>query len=42
LRIIPTDWVSERIRSSTGQRVVADHAEALEILAEHDPESTGQ
>jgi antitoxin component of MazEF toxin-antitoxin module len=41
LRIIPTERVSERIRS-IGQRVVADHAEALKILAEHDPEATGK
>jgi len=41
LRIIPTEQVSERIRD-IGQRVVADHADALRILAEHDPESTGK
>jgi antitoxin component of MazEF toxin-antitoxin module len=41
LRIIPTEQVSERIRS-IGHRVVADHAEALRILAEHDPEATGK
>lgn len=35
LRIIPTDQVRERIRT-VGQRVVAEHGEALKILAEHD------
>jgi antitoxin component of MazEF toxin-antitoxin module len=41
LRIIPTERVSERIRD-IGKRVVVDHAEALRILAEHDPDSTGK
>ncbi len=41
LRILPTESVSERIRA-VGRRVVADHPEALRILAEHDPESPGQ
>ncbi len=41
LRILPTDSVSERIRA-VGRRVVADHPEALRILAEHDPESPSQ
>jgi antitoxin component of MazEF toxin-antitoxin module len=36
LRIIPTEQVRNRIRN-VGQRVVAEHAEALKILAEHDP-----
>lgn len=38
LRIMPTEQVRDRIRS-VGQRVVAEHAEALKILAEHDPDS---
>jgi antitoxin component of MazEF toxin-antitoxin module len=37
LRIIPTEQVRDRIRS-IGQRVVDEHAEALKILAEHDPD----
>ena len=37
LRIIPTDRVRERIRD-IGRRVVAEHPEALEILANHDPD----
>ena len=41
LRIIPTERVRERIRG-IGQRVVADHAEALKILAAHDPEAPGK
>jgi antitoxin component of MazEF toxin-antitoxin module len=36
LRIMPTDKVRERIRG-VGRRVAAEHAEALKILAEHDP-----
>ncbi len=35
LRIIPTDQVRERIRT-VGQRIVAEHGDALKILAEHD------
>ncbi len=38
LRIMPTAQVHQRIRS-TGEQVVAEHAEALRILAEHDPDS---
>jgi len=38
LRIMPSEQVRERIRS-VGERVVAEHAEALEILAEYDPDS---
>jgi antitoxin component of MazEF toxin-antitoxin module len=38
LRIMPTERVRERIRS-VGRRVVGEHAEALKILAEHDPGS---
>jgi len=43
LRIMRTDQVHDRIRE-IGQRVVGEHAEALKILAEHDPgsELTGQ
>ena len=38
LRIMPTEQVRERIRG-IGRRVVAEHSEALRILAEHDPDS---
>jgi len=38
LRITPTEQLRERIRT-IGERVVADHPEALKILAEHDPDS---
>lgn len=38
LRIIPTDQVRERIRQ-TARRVVAEHPEALEILADHTPDA---
>lgn len=38
LRIISTDKVRERIRN-IGERVVADHAQALQILADHDPDA---
>lgn len=37
LRIMPTEQVRDRIRG-IGQRVVDEHAEALQILAEHDPD----
>jgi antitoxin component of MazEF toxin-antitoxin module len=37
LRVLHTDRVRERVRQ-TGRRVVAEHPEALRILAEHDPE----
>lgn len=37
LRIMPTEQVRDRIRG-IGQRVVGEHAEALQILAEHDPD----
>jgi hypothetical protein len=37
LLVIPTEQVGERIRD-IGARVVADHDEALRILAEHDPD----
>lgn len=39
LRIVSTEKVSERIRE-IGGRVVAEHGEALQILADHDPDST--
>jgi antitoxin component of MazEF toxin-antitoxin module len=39
LRIVSTEKVSERIRE-IGERVVAEHGEALQILADHDPDST--
>jgi antitoxin component of MazEF toxin-antitoxin module len=41
LRIIPTDQVRERIRD-VGRRVVDEHAEALRILADHDPNGDEQ
>lgn len=37
LRLIPTEQVRDRIRG-VGKRVVDEHAEALQILAEHDPD----
>ena len=37
LRIMPTEQVRDRIRD-IGQRVVDEHAEALQILAEHNPD----
>ena len=39
LRILPTELLRERIRE-TGRRVVAEHPEALRILADDDPEAT--
>jgi antitoxin component of MazEF toxin-antitoxin module len=41
LRIMFTEKVRERIRD-IGARVVADHGEALRILAEHDPDARQQ
>jgi len=38
LRIMPTKQVRQRIRSA-GEHVVAEHTQALRILAEHDPDS---
>jgi antitoxin component of MazEF toxin-antitoxin module len=38
LRIVPTDKVRERIRE-IGHRVVAERSEALQILADHDPDA---
>ena len=37
LRLLPTEKLREQIRT-IGKHVVADHPEALRILAEHDPE----
>lgn len=37
LRIMPTDQVRSRIRE-VGQRLASEHAEALKILADHDPD----
>jgi antitoxin component of MazEF toxin-antitoxin module len=37
LRVMPTDHVRERIRD-TGRRVVEERREALQILADHDPD----
>ncbi len=41
LRIMSTEKVRERIRD-IGERVVAEHGEALQILADHDPEAPRQ
>jgi antitoxin component of MazEF toxin-antitoxin module len=38
LRIMSTEKVSERIRQ-VGARLVAEHGEALQILADHDPDA---
>ncbi len=38
LRITSTEKVRERIRD-IGERVVAEHGEALRILADHDPDA---
>ncbi len=38
LRILSTEQLRKRIRT-IGERMVADHPEALKILAEHDPDS---
>jgi antitoxin component of MazEF toxin-antitoxin module len=38
LRILPTEQLRERIRT-IGERMVAEHPEALKILAEHNPDS---
>jgi antitoxin component of MazEF toxin-antitoxin module len=40
LRILPAEVVRERIRE-TGRRLVDAHPEALQILAEHDPDAAG-
>ena len=40
LQILPTELLRERVRN-IGHRVVAEHAEALEILAQHDPDAAG-
>lgn len=39
LHILPTEKARERIRE-IGRRVVAEHPEALQILADHNPETT--
>jgi antitoxin component of MazEF toxin-antitoxin module len=39
LRLLPADRLREQIRG-IGRRVVDEHREALQILAEHDPETT--
>jgi antitoxin component of MazEF toxin-antitoxin module len=36
LRILPTDRVRERVRG-IADRIVGEHPEAMEILANHDP-----
>jgi antitoxin component of MazEF toxin-antitoxin module len=41
LRIMSTEKVRERIHD-IGGRVVAEHDEALQILADHDPESSSR
>ncbi|MGH2873934.1 MAG: AbrB/MazE/SpoVT family DNA-binding domain-containing protein [Solirubrobacteraceae bacterium] len=38
LRILPTDRVRERVRQ-IATRVVSEHPEAMEILANHDPDA---
>ena len=38
LRILPTEQLREKIRT-IGERVIAEHPDALKILAEHDPVS---
>jgi antitoxin component of MazEF toxin-antitoxin module len=38
LRIVPTEKLREQIRG-IGQRLVGERAEALQILAEHDPDA---
>jgi hypothetical protein len=37
LRILPTERVRERVRE-IANRVVSEHPEAMEILANHDPD----
>jgi antitoxin component of MazEF toxin-antitoxin module len=39
LRILPTDRVRKRVRQ-IATRVVSEHPEAMEILANHDPDGT--
>lgn len=41
LRIMSTETVRERIRE-IGGRIVSEHGEALQILADHDPEAPQQ
>ena len=39
LRIMSTEKVRERIHS-VGKRVIGEHGEALQILADHDPDAS--
>jgi putative addiction module antidote len=39
LRIMSTEKVREKIQT-VGERVIAEHDEALRILADHDPDSS--
>ena len=41
LRILPTDRVRERVRQFA-DRIVGEHPDALEILANHDPDEPSQ
>jgi antitoxin component of MazEF toxin-antitoxin module len=41
LRVMPTEKVRERIRE-VGERLVAEHGEALDILANHDPDASSK
>jgi hypothetical protein len=41
LRMLPTERVRAQIRQ-IATRVVAEHPEAMEILANHDPDDTTQ
>ncbi len=41
LRVMPTEKVRERI-GDIGERLVVEHGEALEILANHDPDAPRQ
>jgi antitoxin component of MazEF toxin-antitoxin module len=38
LRILPTDRVRERVRG-VAERIVGEHSEAMDILANHDPDA---
>lgn len=39
LRIMPTEQVRDRIKD-VSRRLVSEHPEALQILADHDPDAT--
>jgi antitoxin component of MazEF toxin-antitoxin module len=41
LRIMPTEKVRASIRD-IGARIVSEHGEALQILADHDPDASSQ